>query len=414
MVDILPEVRLEFTATLRMALRALGRNKMRTALTMLGVVIGVAAVICTVSIGEGATQRIENAIENMGANMVWIEAGGVNLNGVRTGNGATKTLTIEDLKAIEDQVPLVSHVTPNVDGRAQVVFGNQNWYTGMRGVSPNYLFVRKLAVDRGTFFGQDEIDRADNVCVLGHTVANILFLNDDPIGQTVRVANQPCKVIGLIEPKGQSATGQDQDDTILMPYTTVQKKIKGINWLDDMWASAATPDAIPEAEREISDLLRERHHIRPGMPDDFNIRHPVEIANAMADSARTMEYFLAGIASIALLVGGIGIMNIMLVSVTERTREIGVRMAVGATEKSVQMQFLSEAVVLSLIGGAIGLVLGLLGSVAVARLLQWPTVVPLSAILIAFVFSACVGIFFGYYPALKAARLDPIEALRYE
>jgi len=413
-VDILPEVRLEFTATLRMALRALGRNKMRTALTMLGVVIGVAAVICTVSIGEGATQRIENAIENMGANMVWIEAGGVNLNGVRTGNGATKTLTIEDLKAIEDQVPLVSHVTPNVDGRAQVVFGNQNWYTGMRGVSPNYLFVRKLAVDRGTFFGQDEIDRADNVCVLGHTVANILFLNDDPIGQTVRVANQPCKVIGLIEPKGQSATGQDQDDTILMPYTTVQKKIKGINWLDDMWASAATPDAIPEAEREISDLLRERHHIRPGMPDDFNIRHPVEIANAMADSARTMEYFLAGIASIALLVGGIGIMNIMLVSVTERTREIGVRMAVGATEKSVQMQFLSEAVVLSLIGGAIGLVLGLLGSVAVARLLQWPTVVPLSAILIAFVFSACVGIFFGYYPALKAARLDPIEALRYE
>jgi putative ABC transport system permease protein len=413
-VDILPEVRLEFTATLRMALRALGRNKMRTALTMLGVVIGVAAVICTVSIGEGATQRIENAIENMGANMVWIEAGGVNLNGVRTGNGATKTLTIEDLKAIEDQVPLVSHVTPNVDGRAQVVFGNQNWYTGMRGVSPNYLFVRKLAVDRGTFFGQDEIDRADNVCVLGHTVANILFLNDDPIGQTVRVANQPCKVIGLIEPKGQSATGQDQDDTILMPYTTVQKKIKGINWLDDMWASAATPDAIPEAEREISDLLRERHHIRPGMPDDFNIRHPVEIANAMADSARTMEYFLAGIASIALLVGGIGIMNIMLVSVTERTREIGVRMAVGATEKSVQMQFLSEAVVLSLIGGAIGLVLGLLGSVAVARLLQWPTVVPLSAILIAFVFSACVGIFFGYYPALKAARLDPIEALHYE
>jgi putative ABC transport system permease protein len=405
---------MEFTATLRMALRALGRNKMRTALTMLGVIIGVAAVICTVAIGEGATQRIQTAIANLGANLVWIEAGGVNLNGVRTGNGATKTLTMEDVKAIADQIPLVSHVTPNVDSRAQVVFGNQNWYTSMRGISADYLFVRKLAVERGTFFGQDEIDRADNVCVLGVTVANILFLNDDPVGQTVRVANQPCKVIGILEPKGQSATGQDQDDTILMPYTTVQKKIKGISWLNDIWASAVTPDAVAEAEREISDLLRERHHIRPGQPDDFNIRHPVEIANAMADSARMMEVLLASIASIALLVGGIGIMNIMLVSVTERTREIGVRMAVGATEKAVQMQFLSEAIVMSLMGGAIGLVLGMAGSVLIARLLMWPTLVPLSAILIAFVFSACVGIFFGYYPAWKASSLDPIEALRYE
>jgi putative ABC transport system permease protein len=397
-----------------MAFRALGRNKMRTALTMLGVIIGVAAVICTVSIGEGATQRIQNAIENMGANMVWIEAGGVNLNGVRTGNGQTKTLTLEDVKAIQDQIPLVSHVTPNIDGRAQVVFGNQNWNTSMRGISPDYLFVRKWAVERGTFFGQEEVDRADNVCVFGLTVANILFLNDDPIGQTVRVNNQPCKVIGVLEPKGQSATGQDQDDMILMPYSTVQKKIKGINWLDDIWASAATPAVIPEAEREIADLLRERHHIRTGQTDDFNIRHPVEIANAMADSARMMEILLASIASIALFVGGIGIMNIMLVSVTERTREIGVRMAVGATEKAVQMQFLSEAVVMSLIGGAIGLVFGMLGSVLIARILQWPTAVPLSAILIAFVFSACVGIFFGYYPAWKAASLDPIEALRYE
>jgi putative ABC transport system permease protein len=405
---------MEFTATLRMAFRALGRNKMRTALTMLGVIIGVAAVICTVSIGEGATQRIQNAIENMGANMVWIEAGGVNLNGVRTGNGQTKTLTLEDVKAIQDQIPLVSHVTPNIDGRAQVVFGNQNWNTSMRGISPDYLFVRKWAVERGTFFGQEEVDRADNVCVFGLTVANILFLNDDPIGQTVRVNNQPCKVIGVLEPKGQSATGQDQDDMILMPYSTVQKKIKGINWLDDIWASAATPAVIPEAEREIADLLRERHHIRTGQTDDFNIRHPVEIANAMADSARMMEILLASIASIALFVGGIGIMNIMLVSVTERTREIGVRMAVGATEKAVQMQFLSEAVVMSLIGGAIGLVFGMLGSVLIARILQWPTAVPLSAILIAFVFSACVGIFFGYYPAWKAASLDPIEALRYE
>jgi len=406
---------LELTIALRMALRALGRNKMRTALTMLGVIIGVAAVICTVAIGEGASQRIQAAIADIGVNMVWIEAGGVNLNGVRTGNGATKTLTLEDANAIEQQVPLVSHITPNVDGRAQVVFGNQNWYTGMRGVSADYLFVRKLAVDRGTIFDQDEIDRAENVCVMGRTVSNILFVNnEDPIGQTIRVANQPCKVIGLLQAKGQSATGQDQDDTIVMPYTTVMKKIKGQPWLDDIWCSTVSPDVIPEAEREITDLLRERHHIQSGRIDDFNIRHPVDIANTMADSARLMEILLASIASISLVVGGIGIMNIMLVSVTERTREIGVRMAVGASENAVQMQFLSEAVVMSLIGGTIGLVTGLVGSMMIAYLLHWPTAVPLVAVFASVVFSACVGIFFGYYPARKAARLDPIEALRYE
>ncbi len=406
---------MDLSVILRMAFRALGRNKMRTALTMLGVVIGVGAVICTVAIGEGASQKIQAAIANMGANMVWIEAGGVNLNGVRTGNGATKTLTMEDDKAIEQQIPLVGHITPNVDTRAQVVFGNQNWNTSLRGISPDYLYVRKVAVERGTFFGSDEVDRADNACVLGPTVAAILFPNnEDPIGQTIRVAKQPCKVLGLLEPKGQSATGQDQDDFILLPYTTVMKKIKGISWLDDIWASAVSPEAVPEAEREVADLLRERHHIRPGQPDDFNIRHPEEIANAVADSARLMELLLASIASIALVVGGIGIMNIMLVAVTERTREIGVRMAVGATEKAVQMQFLSEATVMSLMGGIIGLACGLIGATVVAQVLQWPTAVPVSAMILAVVFSACVGIFFGYYPAKKAANLDPIEALRYE
>jgi putative ABC transport system permease protein len=397
-----------------MAFRALGRNKMRTALTMLGVIIGVAAVICTVAIGEGASESIQAAISNMGSNMIWIESGGVNVNGVRTGNGVTKSLTVEDTKAMSSQIPLITHVTPNVDRRAQVVFANQNWSTPLRGISPDYLYVRKVAVDRGTFFGQDEIDRAESVCVLGRTVSNILFLNEDPIGQTIRVSNEPCKVIGLLQAKGQSATGQDQDDTILMPYTTVQKKIMGIDWLNDIWCSAISQDAEPEAEKEIAELLRERHHIRAGQPDDFNIRHPVEIANAVADSARMMEVLLASIASIALFVGGIGIMNIMLVSVTERTREIGVRMAVGATEKAVQMQFLSEAMVMSVTGGAIGLVVGLICSFLIAHFLQWPTAIPLSAVLIAFVFSACIGIFFGYYPAQKASRLDPIEALRYE
>lgn len=406
---------MELSLALKMAFRALGRNKMRTALTMLGVIIGVAAVICTVAIGEGASQRIQAAIENMGSNMVWIEAGGVGLNGVRTGNGTTKTLTLEDAKAIADQIPLVTHVTPNVDGHAQVVFGNQNWSTQMRGVSADYLFVKKLAVEHGTIFDQGEIDRADNVCVVGVTVSNYLFVNhEDPIGQTIRVANQPCQVIGLLEAKGQSATGQDQDDTIIMPYTTVMKKIKGISWLDDIWCSAISQAAIPEAEKEITDLLRERHHLRSDRSDDFNIRHPIELANAMEDSARMMEVLLASIASIALVVGGIGIMNIMLVSVTERTREIGVRMAVGASETAVQMQFLSEAVVMSLVGGFIGLVVGVIGSTLIAYFLQWPTVVPLVAIFAAVLFSACIGIFFGYYPARKAAALDPIEALRYE
>jgi putative ABC transport system permease protein len=405
---------LELSIALKMAFRALGRNKLRTALTMLGVIIGVAAVICTVAIGEGASERIQTAIANMGSNMVWIEAGGVNRNGVRTGNGQTKSLTLDDAKAITDQIPLVSHVTPNVDTRSQVVFSNQNWYTTLRGISPDYLYVRKVAVERGAFFGQEEIDRSENVCVLGRTVANILFTNVDPIGQTIRVSSEPCKVIGMLQAKGQSATGQDQDDFILMPYTTVQKKIKGISWLDDIWCSAISEAAIPEAEKEIASLLRERHHLRAGAGDDFNIRHPVEFANAMAESARMMELLLASIASIALFVGGIGIMNIMLVSVTERTREIGVRMAIGATESAVQMQFLSEAVVMSVLGGAIGLLVGLAGSIFIAHFLEWPTAVPFSAIFIAFAFSACIGIFFGYYPAQKAARLDPIEALRYE
>jgi len=406
---------LELNVAFRMAVRALGRNKMRTALTMLGVIIGVAAVICTVAIGEGASVRIQSSISDMGANMVWIEAGGAAPNGVRTGNATTKTLTLEDAKAIEDQIQMVSHVTPNVDGRAQIVFGNQNWYTQMRGVSPDYLFVRKLGVDRGTIFDQDEIERAENVCILGRTVSDILFVNnEDPIGETVRVASQPCKVIGLLQAKGQSATGQDQDDTVIMPYTTVQQKIKGQPWLDDIWCSANSQDVIPEAEREITELLRERHHLQADQLDDFNIRHPVELANAMADSARWMELLLASIASIALVVGGIGIMNIMLVSVTERTREIGVRMAVGASEDAIQMQFLSEAAVMSLLGGAIGVTIGLIGSAMISYILRWPTAVPFTAVLAAFASSACVGIFFGYYPACKAASLDPIDALRYE
>jgi putative ABC transport system permease protein len=405
---------MDFTAILRVAVRALARNKMRSVLTMLGIIIGVGAVICSVAVGEGASSQIQEQIHNLGDNMIWIEAGGRSVNGVRTGTGGTKTLVLGDLKAIEQQVPLVYNVAANVDTPVQVIYGNQNWYTAVRGVSPPYLAVRRWNIARGSAFFQEDVEHAANVCLLGQTVVANLFGSEDPIGQTIRVRGLPCKVIGLLAPKGQSPFGQDQDDTLIMPFTTVQKKIKGIDWLNDIMCSATSPALIAPAEKQITALLRERHHLRPDQEDDFNLRHPADIAAAGAESQRVMTILLASIASVSLLVGGIGIMNIMLVSVTERTREIGLRLAVGATEGDVQMQFLGEATVLSLLGGSLGLLVGAVGSVVLASTLNWPTRIPLQALLIAVIFSAAVGVFFGYYPARKAANLDPIEALRYE
>jgi len=403
-----------FVELLRVALRALGRNKMRSTLTMLGIIIGVGAVICSVAIGEGASNQIQEQIRNIGDNMIWIEAGGRNVNGVRTGSRGTKTLTVADAKAIEQHIPLVFNVSPHVDTGVQVVYGNQNWFTQVRGVSPEYLAVRRWGIAQGGPFFQRDVDYAANVCLLGQTIVEMLFGEEDPVGKTIRVKNLPCQVVGVLAPKGQSAFGQDQDDVLIMPYTTVQKKIKGIDWVDDIMCSAASLEAIAPAEHQITALLRERHHLRPDEDDDFNLRHPADVAAARAQSQRIMTLLLASIASIALVVGGIGIMNIMLVSVTERTREIGVRMAVGATEENVQMQFLSEAVILSLLGGSLGILAGVAGSSAIANMLQWPTQIRPEAILIAVFFSATVGVFFGYYPARKAAHLDPIEALRYE
>ncbi len=405
---------MDFTAVLRVALRALARNKLRSALTMLGIIIGVGAVICAVAIGEGASIEVQEQIRNLGDNMIWIEAGGRSVNGVRTGTRGTKTLTLGDAKAIEQQISLVINVSPHVDTGIQAVYGNQNWSTFVRGVSPEYLAVRRWPIDRGSSFFQSDVDFAANVCLLGQTVVENLFGNEDPVGKTIRVKNLPCMVVGVLAAKGQSAFGQDQDDVLIMPFTTVQRKIKGIDWLDDIMCSAVSPEAIDPAERQITTLLRERHHLRRAEGDDFNIRHPTDIAQARAQSERIMTLLLGAIASISLLVGGIGIMNIMLVSVTERTREIGVRMAVGATEQDVQRQFLSEAVVLSMLGGTVGVLAGVAGSAAVSGMLQWPTRVPPGAMAVAVVFSAAVGIFFGYYPARKAASLDPIEALRYE
>jgi putative ABC transport system permease protein len=396
----------------RLALKALSQNKLRTGLTMLGIIIGVGAVICVIAIGEGAAVTVERAIANIGANMIWVEAGGVNRNGVRTGAFGTKTLTLEDYQAIKQRIPLVTNVTPQADTRVQVVYGNQNWGTPVRGVGPEYVALKNWNVIRGGMYTEADVERAANVCVLGQTVVDQLFGLQDPIGESIRVNNESCVVVGVLEVKGQSATGQDQDDQFLMPYTTVMKKIKGQPWLDDILMSATSAGVVDQAEQEIGALLRERHHIRGD--DDFNLRHPTEIAEAVKQSTQTMEVLLAAIASVSLLVGGIGIMNIMLVSVTERTREIGLRQAVGARGRDVLRQFLVEAVILSLIGGAIGIGIGMVGARAIADSFRWPTRVSPNAIALAFLFSAAIGVFFGYYPARKAARLDPIDALRFE
>jgi putative ABC transport system permease protein len=398
----------------RIALKALRQNTLRTGLTMLGIIIGVSAVICVVAIGEGASASVQQAITNIGANMIWIEAGGVSRNGVRTGAFGTKSLTLGDYEAINAQIPLVSDVTPQADTRVQLVYGNQNWNSSVRGVAPTYLAVRGWNVVRGGMYTDVDVQRANNVCVLGQTIVDQLFGEQDPIGETIRVKDQPCVVVGVLEVKGQSATGQDQDDNFLMPYTTVMKKIKGQTWLDDIMCSATSGAVMDQAEADITTLMRERHRIAPGADDDFNIRHPVDIAEAVKQSTQTMELLLAAIASVSLLVGGIGIMNIMLVSVTERTREIGLRLAVGARGRDVLRQFLVEAVILSVIGGAIGIAIGVFGAETIASRFHWPTRVSVNAIALAFGFSAMIGIFFGYYPALQAARLDPIEALRYE
>jgi len=398
----------------RIALRTIGRSKMRTGLTTLGIAIGVAAVVSTVAIGEGAANRVHAAIENTGVNMIWAEAGGVNVGGVRTGTLGTRSLVMADAEALRQEVPLITNITPQSDTSAQIIYGNQNWRTQLRGISPEYLALRKWSVVKGAMFTQEDVDTAAPVCVMGQTVVTMIFGTNDPLDETIRVRTTPCKVIGVLAVKGQSAVGQDQDDTILMPYTTVMKKMKGVTWLDDILCSAVTPAAIPEAEEQIAELLRRRHRIQPGSPDDFNLRHPLEMAKLVEDSARTMEMLLAAVASVSLLVGGIGVMNIMLVSVTERTKEIGLRLAVGAKSRDVQIQFLWESVILSLIGGLIGTGLGFASSVWLADLMEWPVSVSPNAVAVAVVFSAGVGVFFGFYPARKAAQLDPIEALRFE
>ncbi len=399
---------------IREAVKALVRNRMRSALTVLGITIGIAAVIGVIAIGQAGSDQAQEQLNNLGDNFIWIEAGSRAPSGIRTGSHGTKTLVVADAQAILKQVPLVKSVSPHVDATAQVVYANQNWTTWYRGVSPDYFQIKRWRLALGAPFTDSDVDRGADVCVLGETVRRELFGIANPVGEVVRLKDIPCRVSGVLAPKGQSGFGQDQDDTILLPYTTAQKKLKGISWVDDIVGSAVAFDAVNPAIDQIIGLLRERHHIRADQEDDFNVRRPDEIIKARLEAAHTFSLLLVVIGSISLLVGGIGIMNVMLVSVTERTREIGVRMAVGATEWHVQVQFLGEAVILSLFGGLVGVLVGIVGSLLLGRALQWTMTIPPQAIGIAAVFAILVGIFFGYYPAWKASHLDPIQAVRYE
>ncbi|HXD29602.1 MAG TPA: ABC transporter permease [Pyrinomonadaceae bacterium] len=401
---------------IRVAFRALIRNKMRAALTMLGIIIGVSAVIAMVSIGQGASASVQAQIESIGTNLLFLSAGAQNVGGVRSGTGdtGTNTLTVEDLEAVKREVPSVSMVTPTVNARSQLVFGNMNWNTSVQGVSEQYPEVRKWAVQSGSFFTEADVRTAARVVVVGQTLADSLFTGADPVGQTLRINSLPFRVVGVMIRRGQDQQGRDQDDIAFAPYTTVQKKILGSPRLQIAYISAISQDATYTAQQQITDLLRQRHKLTASEGNDFTVRNMSDIAEAANETNSTMTILLACIASVSLLVGGIGIMNIMLVSVTERTREIGIRMAIGARSSAVKTQFLIESIVLSLTGGIIGIVLGVVISIAIPKLVGWPTLISSLAIVGSVIFSAAVGIFFGYYPARKAAALDPIEALRYE
>jgi len=398
----------------REALQALVRNRVRSLLTMLGIIMGVGSFICVVAVGNAGSSRVEDQLSKVGDNLIWVEAGSRARSGVRIGSRGTKTLMAGDARAVLEQVPGIKAAAPNVDGRIQAIYGNLNWGTQYRGVSPEYFEIRKWDIRLGAAFTQDDMDRNAAVCVLGATVATNLFEDEDPLGKTVNIKSVPFKVIGVLQAKGFSPTGQDQDDFVVMPLTTAQKRITGAEWLDDIFFSAASRQEIPEVTRRIIGVMRERHHLRSGEDDDFNIRTPEELIRAQLAAANVFTLLLGSAASLSLLVGGIGIMNIMLISVTERTREIGIRLAVGATEQDIQMQFLSEAIVMSMIGGAFGVLAGVLGSLLLKSTLHWEMQLSTQIMAIAGLFSAAVGIFFGYYPARKAAQLDPIEGLRYE
>jgi putative ABC transport system permease protein len=396
------------------ALRALARNKSRSLLTMLGVIIGVAAVITTVAIGSGARVSVQQQISNLGSNLLVVLPGSVITSGARSGTGATSSLTPDDGLAIA-RLAGVDAVTPIVSVHAQVVGGGNNWNTLVQGVAPTYSHIRNWPTLTGSFFSERDMTTIAKVCILGTTVVTNLFPNNlSPLGETILIRNVPFTVIGVLQSRGQSSFGQDQDDIVLVPYTSAMERLTGQTYVNNLMIAATDGDTIARVQAEVTALLRQRHRIVPPQPDDFNVRNMQDIANAAAATASVMQLLLAGVAAVSLVVGGIGIMNIMLVSVTERTREIGLRMAVGARNRAILEQFLVEAMVLSTGGGLIGIVLGAMLTLGVAIIAHWPTIVSPGAIFASVVFSALVGVFFGYYPALKASHLNPIEALRFE
>jgi putative ABC transport system permease protein len=406
-------------ASARIAVRALRVNKLRSILTMLGIIIGVAAVIAMVSVGSGAQARIAEQIQSLGSNMLVVLSGSINQGGVRMGSGSQLTISEEDAWAIQREVSGIHAAAPVMRGGGQVVWGNLNWSTSIQGATPEFFEARDWPVVAGQPFGQEAVDGATKVALLGQTVARNLFADQDPVGQVIRIKKVPFTVVGVLDKKGQTTWGQDQDDVIVVPLTTAKRKLLGVSQANARSVNSISvrvrEDAdIKEAEMQTRELLRQRHRLQPYQDDDFSIRNLAEIAEAQEQSSRVMTILLAAVASVSLFVGGIGIMNIMLVSVTERTREIGLRMAVGARGRDILAQFLVEALTLSMIGGVIGVVVGIIASYTIPYFAGWRTLISAEAIVIAFAFAAAVGIFFGFYPARKAAQLNPIEALRYE
>jgi len=404
-------------STVKLSLRALRVNKMRSALTMLGIIIGVGAVIAMLAVGTGASEKISGQISSMGSNLIMVLPGSTTSGGLRMGAGTQPTLNMADAEAIQKECSAVLVVAPTLNGAAQVVYGDQNWSTAIYGTTSAILAVRDWSLVSGRSFNEQDIRNATKVAILGQTVADNLFGGMDPLGRIIRIKKVPFLVVGLLESKGQSAMGQDQDDIIYIPVTTAQKKIFGTSFpgmVRSIMVKARSSEDLDTAESQISELLRERHRIGARQDDDFTVRNLTQIMQAAEESSRVMTLLLGAIASVSLLVGGIGIMNIMLVSVTERTREIGIRMAVGAKTWDIRFQFIIEALTLSLTGGIIGILLGLAASKVLSAVADWPTVVAPLSIFLAFGFSGLVGIFFGFYPAYKASLLNPIEALRYE
>ncbi|MCX6898627.1 MAG: ABC transporter permease [Verrucomicrobia bacterium] len=400
--------------TIKTALRALRRNKMRSVLTALGIIIGVGAVITMVGIGNGAKAQIEAQIASLGQNVILIFSGSVTRTGVHSGHGGAGTLTVEDAEAMRREIPGVMAVSPELRSAAQVAAGNQNWLPQILGEGPDYFDIRQWPLVEGSPFTPLDVRGATKVAVIGKTTAQQLYGDESPIGQIVRIKNVPFTIVGLLSSKGLSVMGSDQDDVLVVPYTSAMKRVLGTTTLRSIMVQAADAKLLPVVQQQITELLRQRHRIQPGRDDDFTVRGQQDIAEMATAQSKTMTILLGAIASVSLIVGGIGIMNIMLVSVTERTREIGIRMAVGAHANDILLQFLTEAITLSSIGGVIGIAMGVGASKIISLSLDWPTLIPVVWVVVAFLFSAAVGIFFGFYPARKASKLDPIDALRYE